>query len=176
LRHKLNVALIKLWQTAVFTVGADRRFTGSFGVSGPSYTTEFFGQYAIRFSRRLVGFAAVTYTMYDTSGADFTTLQALGGFQYWLTNWMSANLVYDYRRLNPNGNNRESDLLSAVTIDGNSVLLSLTMYFDIWPNIGLGRSVAANSQLFGLPAMGGIGTPPSSVPQQPAGQAPDLNP
>ena len=135
----------------------------------------FSAQYAIQITRRLVGFAAASYSLYDTDGEDFTTFQAVGGFQYWLTNWMSANLVYSYRRLNPDGDNRESDILQSTTIDGNSVVLSIAMYFDIWPNIGLARSVAANSQIFGLPQIGGGSAPPEPAPQ-PAQQTPAPNP
>ena len=175
LHHKLDVALVKLWRTAVFSVGVQRQLTGSFGVSGPSYTTDFFSQYAIQVTRRLVGFAAASYSLYDTEGVDFTTFQAVGGFQYWLTNWMSANLVYSYRRLNPDGDNRESDILQATTIDGNSVVLSIAMYFDIWPNIGLARSVAASSQILGVSQLGSGSTQPEPTPQ-PVEQTPSQNP
>ena len=175
LRHRLNVALVKLWRTAVFSAGVQRGLTGSFGVSGPSYTTDFFSQYGIQITRRLTAFAAASYSLYDTEDSDFTTFYALGGFQYWLTNWMSANLVYSYRRLNPDGNNRDSEIIQNSTIDGNSVVLSVSMYFDIWPNVGLARSVAANSQIFGLPQFGSGITQPEPVPQ-PAEQTPAPNP
>ena len=88
---------------------------------------------------------------------------------------MSANLVYSYRRLNPDGNNRDSEIIQNSTIDGNSVVLSVSMYFDIWPNVGLARSVAANSQIFGLPQFGSGITQPEPVPQ-PAEQTPAPNP
>ena len=175
LRHRLNVALVKLWRTAVFSAGVQRQLTGSFGVSGPSYTTDFFTQYAIQVTRRLTAFAAASFSLYDTEDSDFTTFYALGGFQYWLTNWMSANLVYSYRRLNPDGDNRDSEIIQDSTVDGNSVVLSVSMYFDIWPNIGLGRSVAANSQIFGSPQLGSGIIQPEPVPQ-PTEQTPDPNP
>jgi len=168
LAHKLDVALVKIWRTAFFTVGVRRGLGASYGVGGPAYTTSFYTRYIIQLSRRMAGFASAEYSLYDTQGSsNYETFQAAAGLQYWLTSWMSANLVYQFRRFDAK-NPSDSDLLreAAVTgaIDGNSVVLSLTAYFDIWPNPGFGRRAALNSPLFSPADPLGIGGPTNSTP------------
>ncbi len=176
LYHKLDVSLVKLWRTAIFSISAHRGLSGSSGISGASYTTTFSTQYTIQLTRRLTMFAAANYSMYDTRDSNFNTFQAIGGFQYWVTSWMSANLMYNYRQLDPGkikGTSRESTILRTATIDGNSVTLSLSMHFDIWPNVGLARSVAANSQMAIESPVEGVQPGPAPEPAQ---QAPAANP
>lgn len=166
LRHNLDISLVKIWRTAVFIVGARRQLTGSFGVSGPSYTTDLFTNYTIQLSRRWTAFAAAAFSIYEVDGPDFETFQALAGMQYWLTSWMSANLVYNYRRLDPGKEGvRQSEILRGSITEGNSIVVSLSAYFDIWPNVGFARGVATNAQMLYVPSAGPSGTSPISGPQ-----------
>jgi hypothetical protein len=174
--HKLDVALVKIWRTALFTVGAYRGLGASFGVAGPAYTTSFFARYIIQLSRQVGGFASAEYSYFDTTkSSDFETFQALAGFQYWLTSWMSANLVYQYRRFDAK-NPAQSGLLQAAAvtgaIEGHSIVLSLAAYFDIWPNPGFGRGAALNSPLFAPIGRLGIGAGAGSSAPTPQPSAP----
>ncbi|MGE0823698.1 MAG: hypothetical protein AB7G75_28450 [Candidatus Binatia bacterium] len=162
LRHKLDVSLVKLWRTAVFTVGVDRGLSSSVGVSGPSFTTNFFSTYVIQLSRRFTGIAAADFSMFDTDDSDFQTLQILAGLQYWVTSWMSVNLMYNYRWLDPDQGGSRDNFLSTAKIDGHSVIVSLSAYFDIWPNVGLARGIAARSPFLSSPVGGGSQSAPSS--------------
>jgi hypothetical protein len=175
LRHTLDVALLKIWRTAIFSTGVRRYLGGSFGVAGISYTTDVFSQFTIQMSRRWTGFASAGYSIHEVQGPDFDTFQAVAGVQYWLTSWMSANLLYNYRRLDPgDSGSRQSDILRASVTDGNSVVLSVSAYFDIWPTVGLARGVAANAQILSAPALGT--GPPQAVPGQQPGPPPDPKP
>jgi hypothetical protein len=170
LRHKLDVSLVRIWRTAIFSTGVRRSLTGSSGVAGVSYTTDIFSQFVVQLSQRWTGIALARYSIHEVDGPDFDTLQAVAGVQYWLTSWMSANLLYNYRRLDPgDAGSRQSDILRASVTDGNSVVLSVSAYFDIWPTVGFARGVAANAQLLSFPGLATGG--PQSIPnQQPGGQ------
>lgn len=125
----------------------------------------------------MAGFASVQFSLYDTQGsADFETFQAVAGVQYWLTSWMSANLVYQYRRFDAENAARSTLLRSAAiseAIDGNSVTLSLTAYFDIWPNLGFARGSALTSPLFSPTGLPGVAGTPSTGPDP---QTPESSP
>jgi hypothetical protein len=139
INHKLDLSVIKIWQTASFTIGVNRNFTGSGGVSGPSFTTSFFSAFAMQLTRRLSVFAGSDFSLFDTDDADFKTFQAVVGVQYALTRWLAANIGYAYRWLDPEGGARNSDFLRSQKTDSNSIFVSLSAYFDVWPNPGLGR-------------------------------------
>ena len=139
INHKLDLSVIKIWQTASFTIGVNRNFTGSGGVSGPSFTTSFFGTFAIQLTRRLSVFAGSDFSLFDTDDADFKTFQTVVGMQYALTRWLAANIGYAYRWLDPEGGAENTNFLRQGKTDSNSVFVSLSAYFDMWPNPGLGR-------------------------------------
>jgi hypothetical protein len=173
LRHTLDVALVKIWRLAQFVVGVKRGLTGSQGVSGPSFTTDFFTGFQIQLTRRLVGMAGAELSLYDTDNQDYETFQALAGFQYWLASWVAVNLAYNFQRFDPERQNGDtSSILSQGIVDSNSVFLSLVAYFDLWPNLGLAHGAAASHMLPTFsPVRGPAGGPvPSSSgpsPQQP---------
>lgn len=142
LEYKFNLEVRKVWQTALLTVGVDRRLTGSFGVSGPSFTTEFFGRFSMRLSQYLTGFIDTEWALFDAEKADFATFQAMLGFQYWLTHWLSANLAYQYSWSESNGGTLARDVLGRGKVESNSVMLFLAVHFNVWPHLGLSREGA----------------------------------
>lgn len=142
LEHKLDLEVVKLWRAANLTFGVHRGLTGSFGVSGPSFTTEFFGRFSMRLSQYLTGFANTEWALFDAEKADFTTFQAMLGFQYWLTNWLSGNLAYQYSWSESNGGALAREMLGRGKVESNSVMLFFAVHFDVWPNPGLSRESA----------------------------------
>lgn len=139
LENKFDVGLTKVWETAVLQIGVRRGLTSSLGVSGPSLTTSFFGYFSVDLTRRLSGAVNVGYSLYDTGDAEFRTLDALSTLQYWLTNWLAANLIYSYRKLDPGPGTRGYAFLARGVTNGNSVLIGFSMMFDVWPDFRLGR-------------------------------------
>ncbi len=135
--NNLNLSLIKIWQTAQFTAGLRRGLTGSLGVSGLSETTSLFSNYNIRLTRFLTGIVGANYSFFDTDDVDFSILQASAGFQYWITSWLSSNLRYSHRLRDGGSGAAATDLGTSAKVQSNSVFLSLTANFDIWPNLGL---------------------------------------
>ena len=139
--NNLNLTLIKIWQTARFSVGIRRRLTGSLGVSGPSQTTSGFGNYNIRLTRSLTGTAGVKYSFFDTDDVDFSTLQAHTGIQYRVNPWLSLNLRYSHRFRDAGSGADATNLGTSGTVQSNSILLFLRADFDIWPNARLSKEV-----------------------------------
>jgi hypothetical protein len=160
IENKLDLAVIKLWRTASLAAGVDRGFTGSEGVSGPSFTTRFFSFFNIRLTRRLTGIAGATFSLFNTDDEDFKTFQALAGISYWITGWLSANLAYSYRWLDPEGGVATTGFLRESKTDSNSIFLSVAVYFDIWPNVGLAKGVASLAP-FSSASLGGTSPLPS---------------
>jgi hypothetical protein len=139
INNKLDLSVLKIWRTADLVVGVRRNFTGSGGVSGPSFTTSFFGTFAIQLTRRLCFFAGSDFSLFDTDDVDFQTFQALLGIQYMLTRWIAVEIGYAYRWLDPKRGAENTNLLVQRKVDSNSVFASFSTYFDVWPNWGLGR-------------------------------------
>lgn len=161
--HRFDVAVAKLWKTALLGGGVRRGLTGSYGVAGISYTTSFYGYFHIYLSRRLLGIAAVDFSLYepDTAHDNFKTYQAIAGLQYWLTSWLSANLAYNYRKFEPDSSSPGSNLLPQLKANGNSVFITLAAYFDLWPNVALARGMATSQLL--PPAVPGATASPSTT-------------
>ena len=139
--NNLNLTLIKIWQTARFSVGIRRRLTGSLGVSGPSQTTSGFGNYNIRLTRLLTGTAGVKYSFFDTDDVDFSTLQAHTGIQYRVNPWISLNLRYSHRFRDAGSGADATNLGTSGMVQSNSVLLFLRTNFNIWPNVKLSKAI-----------------------------------
>jgi opacity protein-like surface antigen len=158
IEHTLDVSLVKLWQTALFEIGVRRGITGSYGVSGPSYTTSFFSGFTIMFSRRLSAFAFSDFSLFDTDDEDFNTFTAGGGLRYGITSWLSAQLAYSYNWFDPKGNTSGSSFFRQEKTNSNNVFLSLSTAFDLWPNWGLARGGIA-SLLFPAVSPSGGTTP-----------------
>ena len=140
--NNLNLTLIKIWRTAQVTSGVRRGLTGSLGVSGPSQTTSLFSNFSILLTRFLTGNAGVNYSLFDTDDVDFNTLQAHAGFQYWITNWLSSNLMYSHRLRDGGSGAAATDLRTGAKVQSNSIFLFLTATFDIWPNLGFAKGAA----------------------------------
>jgi hypothetical protein len=138
-----SVTITKLWETAVLSVGARKGLTNSFGISGISDTASFFTNFSIRLTERLSGNAGVNYSLFDTDGADFDTLQATGGLQYAITTWLCSTLAYNHRRLYGGSGSQTTDLQTRGNVYGNSVFLKFSAHFDIWPYVGLARGATA---------------------------------
>jgi hypothetical protein len=139
LEHKLDLDVIKVWRTANLTLGVHRGFTGSFGVSGPSFTTEFFTRFSWQLSQRLAVSTGAEFALFDADQADFTTFQALLGLQYWLTNWLSTNLAYSYSWAESQNGTLATGALGRGKIASNTVFLSFSTHFDVWPHFGLAK-------------------------------------
>jgi hypothetical protein len=137
LENKFDARLTKVWEASLLEIGARRGLTTSFGISGPSFTTSFFGHFTTTFTRRLHGSIEAGYSLYDTGDAKFATLDSFATLQYRLTKWLSAGLVYTYRRLDPRAGATGRDFLSHGVTSGQSVLVGFTVTFDIWPDVRL---------------------------------------
>jgi hypothetical protein len=140
-----TVTITKLWETASLTGGLRKGFTPSFGVSGVSDTTTLFTNFSIQLAERLTGTAAADYSFYDTEDVNFKTFEASAGLQYVFTTWLYSNLTYTFRSIDSGAGAAKTDLLSRGTVNGNSVSLSITARFDLWPNTGLARNLSSSS-------------------------------
>jgi len=142
-----SLTLIKIWETATFNIAARRGLTPSFGISGLSLTTTVSSGFGIRLTERLAGILGVDYSLFNTQDDDVKVFRAGGGLQYWITNWLSSNLLYSYRwrdsgTLDTGGggcNKTTNCLLTAGQVAGNSIFLGLSVHFDVGPNVGLAR-------------------------------------
>jgi hypothetical protein len=142
-----GLTLIKIWETATFNIAAQRGLTPSFGLSGLSLTTSVSSGFGIRFTERLTGTLGVDYSFFDTQDDDVKVFRAGGGLQYWITPWLSSNLMYSHRwrdsgTLNTGGggcNKNSNCSLTAGQVAGNSIFLGLSVHFDVWPNLSLAR-------------------------------------
>ena len=143
LGNNSTVTITKLWETATLTGGVRKGFTPSFGVSGISDTTSLFTLFNIRLSERLSGTASVDYSLFDTQDVNFTTFEGRLSFQYLFTTWLASNLSYSYRSSNSGAGAASTNLLERGKVSANDVFLSLTASFDLWPNVGLARSLTS---------------------------------
>jgi hypothetical protein len=143
--NNTNITVTKIWETATLTGGVRKGLTPSFGVSGISDTTSLFTQFRMQITEKLIGNAGVEFSLFDTKDVNFKTLRANMGLQYLITNWLSSGLVYSHRQIDSGAGANSSDLLDRGKITGNRIYLYFTAHFDIWPNIGLARSMTAPS-------------------------------
>jgi hypothetical protein len=104
-----------------------------------------FSRFNIRLAERISGNAGLNYSFYDTDDVNFNTFEVNAGLQYAMTSWLSSNLSYTFRSIDSGAGATSTDLLSRGTVDGSSVFLSVTARFDLWPNIGLARSLSSAS-------------------------------
>ncbi|HZA57468.1 MAG TPA: hypothetical protein VE616_24705 [Candidatus Udaeobacter sp.] len=143
--NKSTVTITKLWETASLTGGLRKGLTPSFGISGISDTTSLFSNFRIQLAERVSGIAGADYSFYDTDDVNFKTFRASAGLQYLITTWLSSNLTYSYRFINSGAGATNTDLLSRGNVNGNSVFLSITARFDLWPNTGLARNLSSSA-------------------------------
>ena len=143
--NRSNLHVRKIWRTASLEIGVDRDLTSSEGVSGPSFTTSFFGSFTTQLTQRLTVLAGTEFSLFDTAGEDFKTFQALAGIRYWLTSWLSTGLAYSYQWLDADGGSGRTSFFEQSAVSSNSISVFLVAHFDIWPNIGLARGSRASS-------------------------------
>jgi len=141
--NRINLSLTKLWETASLTVGANKGITPSLGVAGVSDTTSFLTNFNIRFTELLSAYVNSNFSLYDTDTGNFKTFTAGTGLRYRILSWLSSELRYAHRWeidagsasssttfFNPNQRGR---------INSNSIALTFTADFDVWPNTGFAR-------------------------------------
>ena len=146
LANRINVAVTKLWQTASLMVGVNKGITPSLGVAGVSDTTSFLTNFNIRFTELLSAYVNSDFSFYDTEDGNFKTFTAGTGLRYQILNWLSSELRYAHRWeidagsasssttfFNPNQRGR---------INSNSIALTFTANFDVWPTLGFARGPA----------------------------------
>jgi hypothetical protein len=138
-----NLLLVKLWQLASFTAGARRGLTSSFGISGPSLTTTVFSNFNIRLTERLTGSASVNFSLFDTDDGNFKTFDASAGLQYWITTWLSSSLRYSHNFFDSGAGLSNENRADLTTRSGhtNSVVLTFSTHFNLWPNPGLANAI-----------------------------------
>jgi hypothetical protein len=143
--NNTNITVTKIWETATLTGGVRKGLTPSFGVSGISDTTSLFTRFRMQITERLTGNAGVEFSLFDTKDVNFNTLRASMGLQYLITSWLSSALVYRYRQIDSGAGANSSELLDRGKVTSNSAFVSVTAHFDIWPSIGLARSMTGSS-------------------------------
>lgn len=162
--NNTNVTLTKLWETATLSAGVQKGLTPSYGVAGISNTTSVFTSFVMRLTEKLSVNSGVNFSLFDTDDVNFKTFQGNLGLQYLIAPWLSSALNYNFRWIDSGSGASNTDLLTQGVVKANTVLLSLTFSFDLWPNIGLARSNMSSSTL--IPALitpFPITAPPSSL-------------
>jgi len=141
--NNTSVTITKLWETAELNGGLRKGLTPSFGVSGVSDTTSLFTNYKLRLTEKVVTNLNANFSFYDTEDVNFKTFQAGFGLEYLVTSWLSSALNYYYRWVDSGAGASSTDLLNKGTVRSNTVFLSVTTRFDLWPNTGLARSMTS---------------------------------
>ena len=154
--NNTSLTLIKLWERASLSGGVRKRLTSSFGVSGISDTLTLFTSFNARITEQLSATALIDYSRYDTDDDDFDTLQAVANLKYAITSWLCSSILYSHRRRASDDRSSNSNFHSRGNAYGNSVLLTFSTNFDLWPTFGKTRGQGAC----------GVGAP-SLAPQLP---------
>ena len=139
--NNTNITITKLWETAQLNGGVRKGLTPSFGVSGISDTTSLFTNFNWYLTEKLSTYVSAVFSLFDTDDVDFKTFQAGLGIQYLLTSWLASGLNYRFNWIDSGAGANQTDLLQKGTVKSNIVFLSVTARFDVWPNIGLARSM-----------------------------------
>ena len=169
-----NITITKLWEKAFLTGGMTKGLTPSYGVSGASDTTSFFTNFTMRITEKLTATSNLNFELYDTNDGNFKTFQAGMGLQYAINTWLSTGLYYYFNWTDSGVSAKSTDLLSPGIVNSNSVFVNLTSRFDLWPNVGLARSMSLAARAPTLttpfptptppPPSTGTGTNPSTGP------------
>jgi len=151
--NNTNVTLTKIWETATLSGGVQHGLTSSYGVAGISKTTTVNGQFDYQVTEKLSTIAGVNFSFYDTDDGNFQTFQALAGARYQFTSWLASNFFYAYRWTDSSNSVAQSSsgILQSGLVRANAAYLTLTANFDLWPNVGLARSIAAPTPLIITP-------------------------
>jgi hypothetical protein len=145
--NNTNITLTKIWETATLSGGVQHGLTSSYGVGGISNTTSVNSQFNYQVTEKLSTIAGVNFSFYDTDDGNFQTFQASAGARYQFTPWLASNFFYAYRWTDSSSQAARSDLLQAGVVRANTVYLTLTANFDLWPNVGLSRSMTVPTPL-----------------------------
>ena len=142
-----SLSIIKLWETAQLSGTVHHGLTPSYGVGGISETTEFSANFNMQLSEKLSVISRVNFPLYNTDNGSFKTFQASIGAQYRFNAWLASNLFYNYRSSDSSSEaaSNSDGILQAGVVRANSVYLTLTASFDIWPNVGLSRGFTSPS-------------------------------
>jgi hypothetical protein len=151
--NNTNIIITKIWETATLSGGVQQGLTSSYGVAGISNTTSVNGQFSYQVTEKLSTLAGVNFSLYDTDDGNFQTFQASAGARYQFTPWLASNLFYAYRWTDSSASAAQSSsgILQQGIVRANVVYLTLTANFDLWPNVGLARSIAASTPLIMTP-------------------------
>ncbi len=166
-----HVTITKLWERAQLSASVHNGLTSSYGVGSISQTTSFNTQFSMQLTEKSSLLAGVNFPLYNTDNGNFKTFQGSVGVQYRFNPWLWSNLFYNYLMSDASTQaaNNSDGILQAGKVTANSVYLSFTVFFNIWPNTGLTRD-------FTLPSMGpAFRTPfPNLAPAAPStsGSAP----
>jgi hypothetical protein len=136
-----TLSIIKIWERGQLGATVHHGLTPSFGVGSISETTSFSAAGNMQLTEKLRAIAGLDFPLYNTDQGTFKTFQASAGLQYQFTPWLASTLFYNYRMSDASSAAaRNSDgILQAGKVRANSVYLTLTTSFDIWPNPGLSR-------------------------------------
>jgi hypothetical protein len=151
--NNTNLTITKLWQTSTLQGGIRKGLTPSFGVSGISDTTTFFTDFDSRITDRLTAKANVSYSLWDTDDENFTTFQAIAGLQYAINSWLSSNLNYGFystkggsgASTSCGSGSSNTTCIPKGTVNANTVWLTFTANFNLWPNPGLSRAISSSA-------------------------------
>jgi hypothetical protein len=151
--NNTNITLTKIWETATLSGGVQHGLTSSYGVAGVSNTTSVNGQFSYQVTEKLSTLAGVNFSLYDTDDGNFQTFQASAGARYQFTPWLASNFFYAYRWTDSSSSVAQSSsgILQTGIVRANTVYLTLTANFDLWPNPGLSRSITAPAPLITTP-------------------------
>lgn len=167
LANNSRFTVTKLWETANIAAGVQKGLTPSFGVSGISDTTSVFMNGVLRMSEKFSVNSGVDFSLFDTDDVNFKTFQVTVGLQYLIRTWLTSALNYNFRWIDSGAGATNTDLLTDGTVKANSVFLTLTLHFDLWPNVGLARSIDVSKLAPVLRPPFPITAPPSSSPSVP---------
>jgi hypothetical protein len=174
-----TVTLIKVWERAQASASVHHGLTPSYGVGTISETTTFNGQFHMQLTEKLTGIAGVDFPLYDTDNGTFKTLSASAGLQYQWNAWLVSTLFYNYRMSDTSSAaaRNSNGLLQAGKVSANSGYVTLTAYFDVWPNPGLSRSLTSPTlaPLVRTP-FPNVSAPPSSNPSGTPSSTPGSTP
>jgi len=142
-----NISITKIWERATLSAGVQQGLTPSFVGLGISNTTSVYTNFNMQLAERLNMIAGVNYSLYRTDSGNLQTFQTSTGAQYLFNSWLSSNLFYSYRWSDSSAGAAaaSSNLLQQGIVRANSVYVTLTASFDIWPNVGLARGTSSST-------------------------------
>ena len=143
--NNTRITITKLWETAQLNGGLRKGLTPSLGVAGISDTTSLFTNFSWRLTEKLSTYSSANFSYFDTDDVKFKTFQASLGLQYLFTPWLSSALSYNFNWIDSGSGANSTDLLQKGVVKSNSVFISITTRFDLWPNTGLARSISSST-------------------------------